>query len=407
MCKVVDIGNRDANCYCEIYGVDGTVEKRKKQGKTGQKVRLLHLIDIFKKKTDEKHALTANKLIDELRVRGCEVERRCIAEDIAALNSLNEEIVLDPIIESAGRNTGYYLARREFRLSEVKLLVDVVQSCKFLPQKKTEELIKKLEGLCSQYQAVELQRQVHIANRVKSENKSVLLNVDVLYEAMSLDAMVRFKLRIHTPKKEIIYRKKGLNYLVSPYALIYSDDQYYLLGYDQFSRRFQHYRVDRMEGIFYNEKLKRQGKEAFEKIDMSAYDKYTFSMYGTGMRKLTIVKMRFKNTLTDVVMDKFGYDINTVPDGEEYFTTSVPVVVSQQLYAWVFGLGPDAEIVAPPAAVHGMKIAIDKIAEKYNAGANTVVEARKAGGRKAYRKKYGSLPLVNLRNEEECKTKGM
>ena len=148
-------------------------------------------------------------------------------------------------------------------------------------------------------------------------------------------------------------------------------------------------------------------KEEFERIDMSAYDKYTFSMYGTGMRKLTIVKMRFKNTLTDVVMDKFGYDINTVPDGENHFTTSVPVVISQQLYAWVFGLGPDAEIVSPPAAVRGMKKAIEGIAERYNAETGVVAEARKAGGRKAYRKKYGTLPLTNSRDEDECKPKGL
>lgn len=140
---------------------------------------------------------------------------------------------------------------------------------------------------------------------------------------------------------------------------------------------------------------------------MSAYDKYTFSMYGTGMRKLTIVKMRFKNTLTDVVMDKFGYDINTVPDGENHFTTSVPVVISQQLYAWVFGLGPDAEIVSPPAAVRGMKKAIEGIAERYNAETGVVAEAQKARGRKAYRKKYGTLPLTNSRDEDECKPKGL
>ena len=140
---------------------------------------------------------------------------------------------------------------------------------------------------------------------------------------------------------------------------------------------------------------------------MSAYDKYTFSMYGTGMRKLTIVKMRFKNTLTDVVMDKFGYDINTVPDGENHFTTSVPVVISQQLYAWVFGLGPDAEIVSPPAAVRGMKKAIEGIAERYNAETGVVAEARRTGGRKVYRKKYGTLPLTNSRDEDECKPKGL
>lgn len=194
---------------------------------------------------------------------------------------------------------------------------------------------------------------------------------------------------------------------MSPYALIYSDDQYYLLGYDHFSRKFQHYRVDRMEGIVYDEKLKRQGKEEFERIDMSAYDKYTFSMYGTGMRKLTIVKMRFKNTLTDVVMDKFGYDINTVPDGENYFTTSVPVVISQQLYAWVFGLGPDAEIVGPPAAVRGMKKAIDEIAERYKCEETERTEQSVVGGRKVYRKRYGINPLEDLKKTEECKPKGV
>ena len=125
------------------------------------------------------------------------------------------------------------------------------------------------------------------------------------------------------------------------------------------------------------------------------------------MRKLTIVKMRFKNTLTDVVMDKFGYDINTVPDGEDHFTISVPVVISQQLYAWVFGLGPDAEIVSPPAAVRGMKKAIEGIAERYNAETGVVAEARRTGGRKVYRKKYGTLPLTNSRDEDECKPKGL
>lgn len=373
-------------------------KKEKKQGKMGQKVRLLHLMDIFKKKTDDSHALTANELIGELRRRGCQVERRCIGEDIAALNSLNEEIVLDPIIESAGRNTGYYLRRREFRLSEVKLLVDAVQSCKFLPQKKTEELIKKLEGLCSEYQAIELQRHVYIANRVKSENESVLLNVDMLHAAIEQDAMVSFRIRIHTPKKTIMYRRYGISYYVSPYALIYSDDHYYLLGFDYRLKRFQHYRVDRMEGIYYDEKLKREGKEEFRKIDMSSYNKYTFSMYGTGMRKLTVVKMRFKNSLTDVVMDKFGYDINMVPDGEDYFTTSVPVVISRQLYAWVFGLGKDAEIVGPPAVVRGMKKTVDEIAAKYKADENECVEMSATRSRRVYRKKYEINPFREKSN---------
>lgn len=336
------------------------MEKEKKPRKTGQKVRLLLLKQIFERKTDENHALTAAKLIDELRIYGCDVEKRCIYLDIDALDKCGVGVM------SAGRNTGYWLAEREFEFSEVKLLVDIVQSCKFMSQEKTKELINKLKGLCSDYQALELDRQIYTTNRVKTKAKNVFYNVDVIHKAINSDSMIIFRMRIYTPTKEVMYRNKGCGYAVSPYALIYSDDNYYLLGYDWRSKRFKHFRVDRMEQLRCVEQLKREANEEFAKIDMSAYNKYTFSMYGEKIGRMTIVKMRFKNRLTNVVMDKFGFDVPMVPDGNSHFTVSVPVAVSRQFYAWIFGLGAGAEILEPEPIKRRMKRAMDEIYYYYD-----------------------------------------
>ena len=228
---------------------------------------------------------------------------------------------------------------------ECSLMIDAIQSSKFLSEAKTRDLIKKLEGMCSKYEAKELNREVIIANRVKSISSSTALfrNVDAIHRAITANAQVSFQYFDFDLKKQKHYMKKGERYVVSPWAMIYTDDNYYLLAYTD--GKFKHFRVDHMDNTeamvtmiadVEIASLEREGAEAFAKLDMSAYTKYTFSMFGGETVPVTMV---FQNRMMGAVMDRFGRDVVVMKEDERHFRVTVPVAVSNQFYGWVFGLG--------------------------------------------------------------------
>ena len=352
----------------------------------GQKLKLLYLKEILERKTDETHCLTASQMVEQLAQKGVRAERKSVYDDLEAL----EVYGLD--IASEGRNTGYHLLSRDFELAEVKLMVDAIQSSKFLTEQKSYELIKKLECLCSEYEARNLQHQVYMTNRIKTENNSIHYNVDNIQRAIEADKKIGFKMFGYTREKEIVERRYGYMYRVSPYALIYEDDNYYLLGYDDKHRMIQHYRVDRMKGVSILE-MERDGKEAFAKLDMAQYEKYTFSMYGSSGGKLTPVTMEFYNMMANVVMDKFGHDVSMIPQGNWRFRITVPVSVSPQFYAWVFGLGKCVEIIEPVNVREGMKRMLEKVAQKYQEGGAPETPRNLSNFRKKLRKRQKELKL--------------
>ncbi|MBQ4093835.1 MAG: WYL domain-containing protein [Oscillospiraceae bacterium] len=305
---------------------------------SNQKLKLLHLLQIFTQQTDESHPLSLQQITELLAARGVSAERKSLYDDMEALRSFGFDIMV-----SRGRTTGYYMGSRDFQLPELKLLVDSVQSSKFITEKKTLELIKKIESLASVYDAQLLQRQVYVRGRVKSMNESVYYSVDEISAAISQNRAISFQYFRYDLQKQRKLRHDGARYAVSPFALMWDHENYYLLAYHAEAGELRHYRVDRMTSIELLDE-KRQGAEVFAAVDMSSYTKKIFGMF-TGEQQQ--VKLRFENRLVDVVLDRFGTDVSLIPDGDEHFTVSISVAVSEQFYGWLLGFGTAAELVAP------------------------------------------------------------
>ncbi len=297
-----------------------------------QKLKLLTLLDILRRETDEDHPIAVPTLIDALEARGISAERKSIYADVAALQDLGYDIVLE-------KGRGYYLASREFELAELKLLVDAVQSSKFISEAKSRKLIDQLKGLCSRHEATQLQRQVYVAGRVKTMNEGVLYIIDALHDAITANRMVTFRYFDYNEKKEKVFRHEGKTYVVSPVGLLRNEESYYLVAWEGERRR--RYRVDRMSNLTVTDQPRRPG---CADTDMAAYTRVHFNMF-SGQE--TNVRLRCPNELAHVVLDRFGMDIMLIPDGEGFFTFTTPVVVSPQFFGWLFGLGPEVEILSP------------------------------------------------------------
>lgn len=236
-----------------------------------QKLKLLYLMEILLQQTDERHPMTVPEMISELARHGVAAERKSIYNDLESLRTFGLDIV-----QTKSRTTGYYIGARSFEVPELKLLVDSVQSSKFITHKKTLALIKKIEGLASIYDAQLLQRQVYVRGRVKSMNESVYYNVDEIADAISRDRQIRFHYFEYTIDKQRHYRKDGAFYIVSPMALMWDNENYYLLAWDAEAQLRKHYRVDKMTDISALD-APREGMEDFSEQDLSAYTKKVFT----------------------------------------------------------------------------------------------------------------------------------
>ena len=310
-----------------------------------QKLKLLYLMRYLLQNSDEKHPVGIARMVEELDAHGIAAERKSLYADLEALR----EFGLD-VVQARGKTVGYYIGTRDFELPELKLLVDSVQSSKFITQKKTLSLIRKIESLASVHDAVLLQRQVYVRSRVKSMNESVYYNVDEISSAIAADRKIRFLYFEYTVKKERRYRRDGAFYELSPYALMWDDENYYLLAFDSQTGTIRHYRVDKMAQISACESF-RDGREAFAQLDMSAYSKTVFGMFAG---KAETVRLRFAIHLAGAVIDRFGRDVMLIREDEAHFSVSIEAVVSPQFYAWVFGFGSEAEILSPAPVREGM-----------------------------------------------------
>ncbi|MBQ6756627.1 MAG: WYL domain-containing protein [Oscillospiraceae bacterium] len=300
-----------------------------------QKLKLLFILDYLNSESDEDHPVNASQLIEYLAKNGIRAERKSVYSDIAALVDYGVDI------ESGKR--GYFVAKRDFETAELKLLVDAVQSSKFITRRKTGELIKKLEKLTNRFDAASLQRQVVVQNRIKNMRESIYYSVDAIHSAISADKKIRFKYFRFNERKERVAQRGGAWYIVSPFALIWDNENYYLVGFDAQNGEIRNYRVDRMDRIELMDE-EREGEELFGASDIATYTSHVFGMFSGDERT---VRMRFHNELASVVIDKLGLDAFLVPDGKEYFTVTADISVSPQFYGWLAGLGTKAEIVAP------------------------------------------------------------
>mgnify|MGYP005846217749 FL=1 len=324
---------------------------------TNQKFKLYRLAQIMLEKTDEEHYITMPEIMESLAEYDITADRKSIYADLRDLSVLGIEVEGEPV----GNRYHYHVVNRMFELPELKLLVDAIQSSKFITEKKSYALIKKLETLASKYDAQKLQRQVYVSGRIKTMNESIYYTVDAIHNAISENKKIKFQYFQWNAKKEMELRHNGAWYHISPWGLSWDDENYYLVGYDTDAGMIKHYRVDKMLHIKISDES-REGKEHFKKLDMADYAKKSFGMFGG---KEQTVKLSVHNKLAGVIIDRFGKDVMMIPADEEHFNVNVDVRVSRQFLGWVFSLGSDIQIVGPDDVVEQMRKEIARSVEQY------------------------------------------
>ena len=316
-----------------------------------QKCKILVIRDLLLE-TDELHPLTTADFIAKLKERGVEAERKSVADDLFTLS----EYGMDIESVAVGKRKGYYLASRMFEPAELKMLVDSVQAAKFLSPKKTRGLIKKLAGLSSRGEAALLRRQLYLSDRGKTDNESIFYNIDAIHSAIAEDREITFVYWQYDLNKKRVPRKSGARYRVSPFALVWDDEFYYLIAYDAEDARIKHYRVDKMTRITIAD-TERQGKDAFAALDMSVYTSRNFSMFAG---EEADVVLDCDANLIGVIVDRFGADVSVHPNGDG-FTAFVRVAVSEQFFGWVAALGGAVRILSPQPVKEQFLALLDRV----------------------------------------------
>ena len=307
----------------------------------GQKSKLLTLLRILEQKTDEEHLLNVPQLVELLEQQDILAERKSIYSDIDTLRSQLRR----------GRGGGYWLASRTFELSELKLLVDAVQASKVVSARTSSKLIHKLEALCSDYEGTQLQRQVYVDGRPKSDSHTLLYSIDALHSAINAGRMVRFR-----------YKDDGTR-TVSPWQLAWENGCYYLIAYqdEKEPAGIRNYRVDRMSSVTVLGDARR-GKAEFRQFDLPAYLRKHFNMFGGTEYRVTL---RCAADLEPVMRERFGREPVFCPEDAEHFHFDVPICVSQQFFGWVCGFGGKVEVTAPAAVRAQLHEMVQSLAEQH------------------------------------------
>lgn len=325
---------------------------------SNQKFKLYRLAQIMLERTDEEHYISMPEIMAALSEYDVTADRKSIYNDLRDLSVFGIEVEGEPI----GNRYHYHVTNRSFELPELKLLVDAIQSSKFITEKKSYALIKKLETLASKYDAQKLQRQVYVSGRIKTMNESIYYTVDAIHNAISENKKIKFQYFQWNAKKEMELRHNGAWYHISPWGLSWDDENYYLVGFDSEAGLIKHFRVDKMLRIALSNET-REGREHFKKLDMADYARKSFGMFGG---EEETVKLQVSNGLAGVIIDRFGKDVMMIPVDEDHFNVSVDVHVSRQFLGWVFSLGESVRILGPEAVVDQMKAETQRLIGQYD-----------------------------------------
>ncbi len=305
-----------------------------------QKLKILYILDYLQRSSDESHPVTAAELIRMLeRQHAIRCNRKTVYSDIAALLDYGIDIVSLP-----GKNGGYYIASRNFELPELKLLIDAVQSSRYLTQKKSHELIEKLCKQCNEQDAKLMRRNVLVSGRVKSMNETIYYSVDRIQEAISQNRQICFRYFDWDLGGQRRYRERP--YIASPYGLCQDHENCYLLALSE-RHGITAYRVDRMTELSLRNEPRIPCPELTGK-NLNEHANRLFQMYSGDA---VDVKLRFHRSLINPVIDRFGKDIMLIPDGEEHFNFTVKVAVSPMFLSWVLGFGNKAKILYPQSVI--------------------------------------------------------
>ena len=311
---------------------------------------------MLQEKSDEAHPIKMEAILEMLDHEGIKAERKSIYNDMDTLRDFGYDIML-----TKGKNGGYFLAYRDFDVAELKVLVDAVQASRFITTKKSKELIGKITTLAGEHEAKNLKREVYVMNRIKSENEAIYYNVDKIHSAIEDNKQITFKYLEYSVNKEAVPRRNGKTYKVSPRALAWNEEKYYLIAYDAEADLIKNYRVDKIKDITVTEEL-RIILEKDRNFDVAEYCNRAFGMYCGDDETITV---RFPNHLIGVVIDRFGKEVNIYNSGDDSFETRLNVSVSPQLFGWLTGLGADVKIVRPERVVEQYKQYIQEIMKQY------------------------------------------
>lgn len=321
-----------------------------------QKLKLLYIRQLLLKKSDEAHPVPVKEILSYLEQNGVPAERKSIYADIEALRDFGMDI-----LRKGGPNGGYYVGARDFELAELKLLVDAVETSKFITESKTFSLIERIESLTSESQAKSLQRQVVVKNRIKTMDESIYYKVDELHAAISQDRKIWFKYYEYAVDKTRVFRHNGAEYEVSPFALTWDAENYYLIAYDSAAQMIKHFRVDKIAEIVITGSA-RDSVAQFESLDLAAYAKSHFGMF-TGEEQRVVLE--FRNELIGAVIDRFGLDAVIIPVDAEHFRLHMDVAISPQFFGWLCAYGDSARVVAPQSVADAFGEHVWKIAKLY------------------------------------------
>lgn len=322
-----------------------------------QGLKLIYLMDIFKRKTNEKHGMNAKELIGELEALGIHIERKTLYRDIALL----QQYGLDIIKEQNGRDIVYYIGNRDFELPELKLMVDAIQSSRFITIKKSKTLIGKIESLTNEYDAAELNRQVYVSGRIKTENEGIYYTVDNIHSAINNDKKISFQYYELYGNKVRRLKHGGDIYSVSPWIMLWDNQNYYLIGYDDRTNEIRHYRLDRMTNVFIKDEP-REGKGCFRNFSVGDFSKRTFGMFSGEEKRVSIIA---DNSSAGIIFDRFGNDVNVEELDDGHVEINVNVNVSEQFLGWILSLGNGIRISGPEEVVEEMKSMISERSSLY------------------------------------------
>lgn len=328
---------------------------------SNQKLKLISMIDLLKKYSDEEHPLSAPELIKLLKARGINCERKYIYSVIESLIDYGFDIN-----RTYKPKQGFYLGQREFELAEIKILIDAVASAPFITLKKSKELVKKLQSQLSIYQSCAVDRGISLGNKTKVANEEIYYTINNINEAICSNRKIKFTYYHTIIKDNRIVSDEGKEFLVSPYALIWSNDRYYLVcNYSKYNN-ISHYRVDRIKKVVITDEVSRSCSEVSpyksnEDFDIADYMKKAFGMFGGEEESVELI---CDNSLLEVIADRFGSDIKIQKYSSQQFKVCFSIFMNKTLISWLVD-NADKVYVKSPAKLRGL--VKDKILNIYNA----------------------------------------
>ena len=320
-----------------------------------QKLKLIYLSRILEERTDRYHGLTLSEISAALGEYRISAERKSLYDDIEALRLCGYDIKV-----TRDSHVRYYLDTHKFELAELRLLSDAVRSSKFLTPKKSRELVKKIGELGSKYEATQLNKYDSSANRLKTENEEIYNNIVAIHTAISENRKIRCNYFEWNSHKQRILKKNGDEYVLSPWALSWDDEFYYLVAYDSDAEKIKHFRVDKMIRVRIIDE-KREGNGALDDFDVAEYSKRVFNMYGG---EPTNVRILADNSLAGVVIDRFGMDVTILNHGDR-FEFCTKVMISPTFYSWVLGFGNKMKILSPEGVAQEAAAIAQEIVDAY------------------------------------------